>query len=193
MSAEAQNRRLHAAVRRCLCRVNQPQKGASHACWAPRRCRSRAAQLQKVSCPVADAGQLSARLRVQLFVNGLPSLGVVFLGCSYRKSRSDGSETQRDILYGSAAKPTEAHRRVDRQDRSKPKRTEADESPNTALWTTVSGFASLPPSQHRSLPLARWQLGQVLGFDRLAALTALGTHPCLPANINTASLMIYGA
>jgi hypothetical protein len=40
----------------------------------------------------------------------------------------------------------------------------------------------IPASQPTSLaPLARWLLGTVLGFDRLAALAALGTNPCLPA------------
>src|SRR5439155_25975101 len=39
------------------------------------------------------------------------------------------------------------HRSADAETRNKPERTGTDRNPFTALWTTVSGFESRPPSQ----------------------------------------------
>jgi len=65
------------------------------------------------------------------------------------KRNSRRGETRRDRLHESAAKRREADGRGDRENRSKTERTEAHAIANTALWTTVSGFESPPPSQTR--------------------------------------------
>jgi hypothetical protein len=62
-------------------------------------------------------------------------------------------------------------------------RTEANRNPDTALWTTLSGFESLPPSQP-SLTLRvsyGWQARAEQGELRLAGscrLPELGELPC---------------
>ena len=51
------------------------------------------------------------------------------------------------------------------------------------LWTTVSGFESLPPS-HFAHFVRSWLLGTSLGFARLTnVFAALGTNPCLPHDL----------
>jgi hypothetical protein len=62
-------------------------------------------------------------------------------------SPSRRGETQRDELHENPPKRRAANRRGERRNRSKPSRNEAERNPNTDLWTTVSGFESLPPSQ----------------------------------------------
>ena len=68
---------------------------------------------------------------------------------SYSRSETPPrrGETQRDRLHGSPRKRRDENRRRDREHRSKTERTEASRDAGTALWTTVSGFESLPPSQ----------------------------------------------
>ena len=56
-------------------------------------------------------------------------------------------ETQRDRLHENAPKRTKAKQRMKREIPSKTERTETYGNADTALWTTVSGFESLPPSQ----------------------------------------------
>ena len=60
--------------------------------------------------------------------------------------------------------------------------------PSTKLWTTVSGFESLPPSQLPRFHLGRWLLGRSCGVAaRLAPLAATGTKSLPPSQVFNAN------
>ena len=68
-------------------------------------------------------------------------------------SRSAGTPANTEGgMHGSAAKQTEADGSTRGENRKETARTGADLNPGTALWTTLSGFESLPPSQSSHSP-----------------------------------------
>src|SRR4030095_2612029 len=68
---------------------------------------------------------------------GVSSEDLLVRGCV----ESQGGEITKLLTGWKESKPGR-----DRENRSKPERSEADRNPDTALWTTVSGFESLPSS-----------------------------------------------
>jgi hypothetical protein len=104
----------------------------------------------------------------RLLAGGSPSLYVGH--CDTR------GETQRDILHGSAAKRTEADRRTFGENLKETARTRADLNPDTALWTTLSGFESLPPSHEIPSTATTYKALRSIRFDWCSAPSYLVRH-----------------
>ena len=135
-------------------------------------------------CKVSDG------LSVQELMDPSHTRAVAALRLSMRPSHRRG-ERQRDSLHESAAKRREAHPRGDRENRSKTERTEANRNAATALWTTVSGFESLPPSHPPSLTLARRLVGTSLGKRHASFHSARAVpNPCHPPSLTLARRLV---
>jgi len=111
------------------------------------------------------SGEFSYQIGVSLEARGRFRPDSAFKGCLVCPlppfndpfGRCFRGETQRDRLHESARKRSKADRRGDRENRSEAEQTEANKNANTALWTTVSGFESLPPSQRTLNPRTTYE------------------------------------